>query len=57
MLVALQLCTDGKLSMLAYSQKCFSSTEITNKKMILEGIHLHRNSSMVGYNSAILKLI
>ena len=55
--MALWLGTNGELCMLIHLWKCFSPTKIINKKIILEGIHLHRDISTVCYNSTVLKLI
>ena len=57
MIVALQLHTDGKLSALVHLWKYFSSTDIINEEIVLEGIHLCQNISTVSYNNTILKLI
>ena len=55
--MTLWLCTDRKLSVLVHLWKCFSSTDIINKEIALEGIHLYQNISTVCYNYTILKLI
>ena len=53
----LWLYTDAKLHILVHPWKCFSFTKIINKKTILEGIYLCRNTSTVSCNSAILELV
>ena len=55
--MAFWLYITGKLSTLVHLWKCFSSTEIIGKKIILEGIHLHWNINIVSYNSTILEVI
>ena len=53
--MALWLYTDGKLSMLVHLWKHFSSTDIINKKNVLEGIHLYWYISTISYNYTILR--
>ena len=56
-IVALWLCTDRKLSALVHLWKRFSSMDVINKEIILEGIHLYQNISTVCSNNSMLKLI
>ena len=55
--MAIWLGKNEKLCILIHFWKCFSPAKIINEEIILEGIHLQRDISMVCYNSTILKLI
>ena len=55
--MTLQLCIDGELHSLIHPWKCFYPTQIINKEIILENIHLNRNISTICFNNTVLELI